>query len=174
MADLEKIIEDLSALTVVEAADLVKQLEDKWGVEAAKGGGAVMMAAPGEGGAAEEEQTEFDVILKSHGANKIAVIKEVRSLTGLGLKEAKGLVDPALKSNSSRNAQKCQRLPSTDAFGVFRYSWLVPMKRRLADADAFLLDSIRSASNVRANSPAKRQKMKMPSVLGCLQCRFFI
>lgn len=98
MADLEKIIEDLSALTVVEAADLVKQLEDKWGVEAAKGGGAIMMAAPGEGGAAEEEQTEFDVILKSHGANKIAVIKEVRSLTGLGLKEAKGLVDAAPKA----------------------------------------------------------------------------
>jgi large subunit ribosomal protein L7/L12 len=97
MADLEKIIEDLSALTVVEAADLVKQLEEKWGVEAAKGGGAVMMAAPG-GGDAAEEQTEFDVILKSHGSNKIAVIKEVRSLTGLGLKEAKGLVDSAPKA----------------------------------------------------------------------------
>lgn len=97
MADLEKIIEDLSALTVVEAADLVKQLEEKWGVEAAKGGGAVMMAAPG-GGDAAEEQTEFDVILKSHGSNKIAVIKEVRSLTGLGLKEAKALVDGAPKA----------------------------------------------------------------------------
>jgi len=97
MADLEKIIEDLSALTVVEAADLVKQLEDKWGVEAAKGGGAVMMAAPADGGGAAE-QTEFDVILKSHGANKIAVIKEVRSLTGLGLKEAKALVDAAPKA----------------------------------------------------------------------------
>jgi len=97
MADLEKIIEDLSALTVVEAADLVKQLEDKWGVEAATGGGAVMMAAPADGGDAEE-QTEFDVILKSYGANKIAVIKEVRSLTGLGLKEAKGLVDAAPKA----------------------------------------------------------------------------
>jgi len=97
MADLEKIIEDLSALTVVEAADLVKQLEEKWGVEAAKGGGAVMMAAPA-GGDAAEEQTEFDVILKSHGSNKIAVIKEVRSLTGLGLKEAKALVDSAPKA----------------------------------------------------------------------------
>jgi large subunit ribosomal protein L7/L12 len=97
MADLEKIIEDLSALTVVEAADLVKQLEEKWGVEAAKGGGGVMMAAPA-GGDAAEEQTEFDVILKSHGSNKIAVIKEVRSLTGLGLKEAKGLVDSAPKA----------------------------------------------------------------------------
>ena len=97
MADLEKIIEDLSALTVVEAADLVKQLEDKCGVEAAKGGGAVMMAAPADGGGAAE-QTEFDVILKSHGANKIAVIKEVRSLTGLGLKEAKALVDAAPKA----------------------------------------------------------------------------
>ena len=97
MADLEKIIEDLSALTVVEAADLVKQLEEKWGVEAAKGGGAVMMAAPAEGGGAAE-QTEFDVILKAHGSNKIAVIKEVRSLTGLGLKEAKALVDGAPKT----------------------------------------------------------------------------
>ena len=97
MADLEKIIEDLSALTVVEAADLVKQLEEKWGVEAAKGGGAVMMAAPADGGGAAE-QTEFDVILKSHGSNKIAVIKEVRSLTGLGLKEAKALVDSAPKA----------------------------------------------------------------------------
>lgn len=97
MADLEKIIEDLSALTVVEAADLVKQLEEKWGVEAAKGGGAVMMAAPADGGGAAAEQTEFDVILKAHGSNKIAVIKEVRSLTGLGLKEAKALVDGAPK-----------------------------------------------------------------------------
>jgi len=98
MADLEKIIEDLSALTVVEAADLVKQLEEKWGVEAAKGGGAVMMAAPADGGGAAAEQTEFDVILKAHGSNKIAVIKEVRSLTGLGLKEAKALVDGAPKT----------------------------------------------------------------------------
>lgn len=95
MADLEKLMDDLSALTVVEAADLVKKLEEKWGVEAAKGGGGMMMAAaPAE---EKEEQTEFDVILVSHGANKIGVIKEVRSITGLGLKEAKALVDEAPK-----------------------------------------------------------------------------
>ena len=97
MADLEKIIEDLSALTVVEAADLVKQLEEKWGVEAAKGGG-MMMAMPAEGGAAAEEKTDFTVELVSHGSNKIAVIKEVRAITGLGLKEAKALVDGAPKA----------------------------------------------------------------------------
>ena len=95
MADMEKIIEDLSALTVVEAADLVKQLEEKWGVEAAKGGG-MMMAMPTEA-AAEEVQTEFDVELTSFGSSKIKVIKEVRSITGLGLKEAKALVDSAPK-----------------------------------------------------------------------------
>jgi large subunit ribosomal protein L7/L12 len=96
MADLEKIIEDLSALTVVEAADLVKKLEDKWGVEAAKGGG-MMMAAPAEAGAAVEEKTDFAIELVSFGSNKIAVIKEVRGVTGLGLKEAKALVDAAPK-----------------------------------------------------------------------------
>ncbi|HJL41437.1 MAG TPA: 50S ribosomal protein L7/L12 [Myxococcales bacterium LLY-WYZ-16_1] len=100
MADLEKLIEDLSALTVVEAADLVKQLEEKWDVKAAAGGGMMMMpgAMPGaEGGEAAEEQTEFDVVLKSAGGEKIKVIKEVRSITGLGLKEAKELVDNAPK-----------------------------------------------------------------------------
>ncbi len=100
MADLEKLIEDLSALTVVEAADLVKQLEEKWDVKAAAGGGMMMMpgAMPGaEGGEAAEEQTEFDVVLKSAGGEKIKVIKEVRSIAGLGLKEAKELVDNAPK-----------------------------------------------------------------------------
>lgn len=93
MADLAQIAESLSALTVVEASELVKMLEEKWGVEAAKGGGGMMMmAAPAE---EKEEQTEFDVILKAFGSNKIAVIKEVRSITGLGLKEAKALVDGA-------------------------------------------------------------------------------
>ena len=98
MADLSKIIEDLSALTVVEAANLVKQLEEKWGVKAASGGGmdpaliAAMAGAAG-GGAAVEEKTEFDVILKAAGADKIKVIKEVRAITGLGLKEAKELVE---------------------------------------------------------------------------------
>ena len=97
MADLEKIIEDLSALTVVEAADLVKQLEEKWDVKAATGGG-MMMAMPADGGAAVEEQTEFTVELTGSGGNKIAVIKEVRAITGLGLKEAKALVDSAPKA----------------------------------------------------------------------------
>ena len=97
MADLEKIMEDLSALTVVEAADLVKKLEEKWDVKAASGGGMMMM--PGVGPAAEvaAEPTEFDVILKGPGKEKIKVIKEVRTITGLGLKEAKELVDNAPK-----------------------------------------------------------------------------
>ena len=98
MADLEKIIEDLSALTVVEAADLVKKLEEKWDVKAAAGGGGMMVVAPGATDAAPEpEKTEFDVILKAPGGEKIKVIKEVRGITGLGLKEAKALVDGAPK-----------------------------------------------------------------------------
>lgn len=97
MADLEKIMEDLSALTVVEAADLVKKLEEKWDVKAASGGGMMMMAGPAAGGEAAVEQTEFDVILKGPGKEKIKVIKEVRTITGLGLKEAKELVDSAPK-----------------------------------------------------------------------------
>ena len=96
MADLEKIAEDLSALTVIEAADLAKLLEDKWGVSAAAPV-AVAAAAAADGGAAAEEQTEFDVILASFGEKKINVIKEVRALTGLGLKEAKDLVESAPK-----------------------------------------------------------------------------
>ncbi|MDE0725266.1 MAG: 50S ribosomal protein L7/L12 [Alphaproteobacteria bacterium] len=96
MADLEKIAEDLSALTVIEAADLAKLLEDKWGVSAAAPV-AVAAAAPADGAAAAEEQTEFDVILASFGEKKINVIKEVRALTGLGLKEAKDLVESAPK-----------------------------------------------------------------------------
>ena len=96
MADLERIAEDLSALTVIEAADLAKLLEDKWGVSAAAPV-AVAAAAPADGAAAAEEQTEFDVILASFGEKKINVIKEVRALTGLGLKEAKDLVESAPK-----------------------------------------------------------------------------
>ena len=98
MADLAKIVEDLSNLTVLEAAELSKMLEEKWGVSAAApvavaaAGGA---AAPAE---AAEEKTEFDVILADAGANKINVIKEVRAITGLGLKEAKDLVEAAPKA----------------------------------------------------------------------------
>ena len=96
MADLEKIMEDLSALTVVEAADLVKKLEEKWDVKAASGGGIIMAAASATNEPAVV-QTEFDVILKNAGKEKIKVIKEVRTITGLGLKEAKELVDGAPK-----------------------------------------------------------------------------
>ena len=92
MTDLAKIVEDLSKLTVLEAAELSKMLEEKWGVSAAA---AVAVAAPAGGAAAApvEEQTEFTVILKSGGDKKINVIKEVRAITGLGLKEAKDLVE---------------------------------------------------------------------------------
>ena len=97
MADLAKLVEELSALTVMEAADLSKMLEEKWGVSAAA---AVAVAAGGAAGgaAAAEEKTEFDVILADGGANKINAIKEVRAITGLGLKEAKDLVDGAPKT----------------------------------------------------------------------------
>ena len=96
MVDLEKIAEELSGLTVLEAADLAKLLEDKWGVSAAAPV-AVAAAAPADGGAVAEVQTEFDVILASFGDKKINVIKEIRTITGLGLKEAKDLVESAPK-----------------------------------------------------------------------------
>lgn len=96
MADLEKIAEELSALTVMEAAELATLLEDKWGVSAAAPV-AVAAAAGGDAGAAAEEKTEFSVVLTSAGEKKINVIKEVRAITGLGLKEAKELVEGAPK-----------------------------------------------------------------------------
>ena len=98
MADLQKIVDDLSKLTVLEAADLAKMLEEKWGVSAAA---AVAVAAGPAGGgaaAAAEEKTEFTVVLAAAGDKKIEVIKEVRALTGLGLKEAKDLVEGAPKT----------------------------------------------------------------------------
>ena len=98
MADLNALVDSLSELTVLEAAELSKMLEEKWGVSAAA---AVAVAAPGGGGAAApavEEQTEFDVILTGDGGKKINVIKEVRALTGLGLTEAKTLVESAPKA----------------------------------------------------------------------------
>jgi large subunit ribosomal protein L7/L12 len=98
MPDLNQIVDSLSALTVIEAADLVKKLEEKWGVSAA----AVAVAGPAGGGAAAaapvEEKTEFTVVLTAAGANKINVIKEIRVITGLGLKEAKDLVEGAPKT----------------------------------------------------------------------------
>jgi len=100
MADLAKIVDDLSALTVLEASELSKMLEEKWGVSAAAP--VAVAAAPGAGGgapaAAAEEKTEFDVVLTNFGDNKINVIKEVRAITGLGLGEAKALVEGAPKT----------------------------------------------------------------------------
>jgi large subunit ribosomal protein L7/L12 len=99
MADLQKIVDDLSSLTVLEAAELAKLLEEKWGVSAAAA--VAVAAAPGAGGGAAaapaEEKTEFTVVLASAGDKKIEVIKEVRAITGLGLKEAKDLVEGAPK-----------------------------------------------------------------------------
>jgi large subunit ribosomal protein L7/L12 len=98
MADLQKIVDELSTLTVLEAAELAKLLEEKWGVSAAAP--VAMMAAAAGGGeaAVAEEQTEFNVVLTAFGAQKINVIKEVRAITGLGLKEAKDLVEGAPKA----------------------------------------------------------------------------
>lgn len=102
MADLKKLVDDLSNLTVLEAAELAKLLEDKWGVSAAAAPMAMpMMAAGGDAGgaaAAAEEKDEFDVVLTAAGDKKINVIKEVRAMTGLGLKEAKDLVEAAPKT----------------------------------------------------------------------------
>lgn len=97
MADLAKIVEDLSSLTVLEAAELAKLLEEKWGVSAAAAVAVAAGPAAGAGAAAVEEQTEFTVVLASAGDKKIEVIKEVRAITGLGLKEAKDLVEGAPK-----------------------------------------------------------------------------
>ena len=99
MADLKKLAEEIVGLTLLEAQELKTILKDEYGIEPAAGG-AVMMAGPADagGGAAAEEQTEFDVILKSAGASKINVIKEVRGITGLGLKEAKELVEAGGKA----------------------------------------------------------------------------
>jgi large subunit ribosomal protein L7/L12 len=97
MADLNKIVEDLSSLTVLEAAELSKLLEEKWGVSAAAPVAVAAAPAAGGGEAAAEEKTELDIELSESGSNKIAVIKEVRTITGLGLKEAKDLVEGAPK-----------------------------------------------------------------------------
>ena len=109
MADLAKIVEDLSSLTVLEAAELAKLLEEKWGVSAAA---AVAVAGPAAGPAAVvEEQTEFTVLLTAAGDKKIEVIKEVRAITGLGLKEAKDLVEGAPKAvKESVNKEEAEKL----------------------------------------------------------------
>ena len=97
MADLNKIVDDLSALTVLEAAELSKLLEEKWGVSAAAPVAVAAAAGAAGGESAAEEKTDFDVVLVEAGSNKIAVIKEVRTITALGLKEAKDLVEGAPK-----------------------------------------------------------------------------
>jgi len=98
MADLSKIVDELSSLTVIEAAELSKMLEEKWGVSAAAPVAVAAAAGGGGDAAAAEEKTEFDVVLTAAGAQKINVIKEVRAITGLGLKEAKDLVEGAPKA----------------------------------------------------------------------------
>ena len=98
MADIAKIAEDLSNLTVLEAAELASMLEEKWGVSAAAAPVAMAMPTGGDTGGAGDEKTEFDIILTAAGSSKINVIKEVRTITGLGLKEAKDLVEGAPKA----------------------------------------------------------------------------
>ena len=113
MADLQKIVDDLSSLTVLEAADLAKLLEEKWGVSAAA---AVTVAAGPAGAAAApaEEKTEFTVVLAAAGDKKIEVIKEVRALTGLGLKEAKDLVEGAPKAvKEGVNKEEAEKMKAT-------------------------------------------------------------
>ena len=112
MADLQKIVEDLSGLTVLEAADLAKMLEEKWGVSAAA---AVAVAAgPAAAAAVVEEKTEFTVMLTAIGDKKIEVIKEVRALTGLGLKEAKDLVEGAPKAvKEGVNKEEAEKIKTT-------------------------------------------------------------
>ncbi|HWV52916.1 50S ribosomal protein L7/L12 [Pseudorhodoplanes sp.] len=114
MADLQKIVDDLSSLTVLEAADLAKMLEEKWGVSAAAA--VAVAAAPGAGGGAApaEEKTDFTVVLASAGDKKIEVIKEVRALTGLGLKEAKDLVEGAPKTlKEGANKEEADKIKAT-------------------------------------------------------------
>ena len=98
MADLDKLVEELSKLTVIEAAELAKKLEETWGVSAAAPVAVAAVAGGGEAAEAEVEKTEFDVVLAAIGEKKINVIKEVRAMTGLGLKEAKDLVESAPKA----------------------------------------------------------------------------
>ena len=97
MADLDKLVDEHSKLTVIEAAELASKLEESWGVSAAAPVAVAAVAAGGDAGGAAEEQTEFDVVLAAAGEKKINVIKEVRAITGLGLKEAKDLVESAPK-----------------------------------------------------------------------------
>jgi len=114
MADLQKIVDELSTLTVLEAADLAKMLEEKWGVSAAAAVAVAAGPAAAAGAAAAEEKTEFTVVLAAVGDKKIEVIKEVRALTGLGLKEAKDLVEGAPKPvKESVNKEEADKIKAT-------------------------------------------------------------
>jgi large subunit ribosomal protein L7/L12 len=114
MADLQKIVDDLSKLTVLEAADLAKMLEEKWGVSAAAAVAVAAGPAAGGAAAAAEEKTEFTVVLTAVGEKKIEVIKEVRALTGLGLKEAKDLVEGAPKPvKEGVNKEEADKIKAT-------------------------------------------------------------
>jgi large subunit ribosomal protein L7/L12 len=114
MADLKKIVDDLSSLTVLEAADLAKMLEEKWGVSAAAAVAVAAGPAAAAGGAPVEEKTEFTVVLAAVGDKKIEVIKEVRALTGLGLKEAKDLVEGAPKPvKEGVNKEEAEKIKTT-------------------------------------------------------------
>jgi large subunit ribosomal protein L7/L12 len=114
MADLQKIVDDLSSLTVLEAADLAKMLEEKWGVSAAAAVAVAAGGGAGGGAAAAEEKTEFTVVLAAAGEKKIEVIKEVRALTGLGLKEAKDLVEGAPKPlKEGVNKEEADKIKAT-------------------------------------------------------------
>jgi len=114
MADLSKIVDELSKLTVLEAADLAKMLEEKWGVTAAAAVAVAAGGPAGAGAAAAEEKTEFTVMLTAVGEKKIEVIKEVRALTGLGLKEAKDLVEGAPKAvKEGVNKEEADKIKTT-------------------------------------------------------------
>jgi large subunit ribosomal protein L7/L12 len=114
MADLQKIVDELSTLTVLEAADLAKMLEEKWGVSAAAAVAVAAGPAGGAAAAAAEEKTEFTVVLAAAGEKKIEVIKEVRALTGLGLKEAKDLVEGAPKPvKEGVNKEEADKIKAT-------------------------------------------------------------
>ncbi|MBV9346562.1 MAG: 50S ribosomal protein L7/L12 [Pseudolabrys sp.] len=114
MADLQKIVDELSTLTVLEAADLAKMLEEKWGVSAAAAVAVAAGPGGGAGAAPAEEKTEFTVVLASAGEKKIEVIKEVRALTGLGLKEAKDLVEGAPKTvKEGATKEEADKMKST-------------------------------------------------------------
>ena len=109
MADIKKLAEDIVALTLLEAVELKNLLKDEYGIEPAAGG-AVMMAGPAAAGEAAEEKTEFDVVLTDAGAQKINVIKEVRGITGLGLKEAKDLVEAGGKVKEGANKAEAEEI----------------------------------------------------------------